>query len=79
MRGAPTPLDRLKRLVDAIERGHFELIEYEAVAVKSETSRYIVTVLLERLVAEGKPNKKPLRQTKVRELIFDDDDDEDVS
>lgn len=76
MRKVPTPLDRLKRLVDAIERGQFELVEYEAVAVKSDPGFYTVTALLERLVAERKSNnKRPPRQSKVRELIFDDDED----
>jgi hypothetical protein len=69
-----TPLERLKRIVDAIERGQFELVEYEAVADKSDRGRYIVTLLLDRLVAPGKPNKKPPRQSKVRELIFDEED-----
>jgi hypothetical protein len=59
-------------MVDAIDRGHFELIECEA--VKSEPGRYTVTVLLERLVTPGTLNKKPVRQSKVRELIFDDED-----
>ena len=75
MRRVPTPLDRLKRLVDAIERGQFELIEYEVAVVKSEPGRYTVGVLLERLIAEGRPNKKPVRQSKVRELIFDEEED----
>ena len=70
----PTELEKLQKLMTAIERGHFELLDFEAVAVKSEPGRYIITVLLERLVAPGKPNKKPPRQSKVRELIFDDED-----
>lgn len=78
MRRALTPLDRIKKTVDAIERGQFELIECEVIVDKSEPGRYTLMVLLERLVAPGKPNKKPVRQSKVRELIFDDDD-EDVS
>ena len=75
MRKALTPLDRLKRIVDAIDRGDFELVEYDAVADKSDRGRYTVTVVLYRLVAitPGKSNKKPPRQTKVRELIFDDE------
>jgi hypothetical protein len=68
-----TPRERLGKMVDAIDRGHFELIECEAVAVTSEPRQYTVTVILERLVAPGAPNKKPLRQSKVRELIFDED------
>ena len=68
-----TPLDRLRKVVDGIERGHFELIECEAVAVTAEPGRINVIVLLERLVAPGKLNKKPPRQSKVRELIFDED------
>jgi hypothetical protein len=68
-----TPLDRLKRIVAAIERGDFELTEYRAIAVVSEPGRYTVTVLLERLVEPGAPNKKPPRQSKVRELIFDEE------
>ena len=79
MRRALTPLDRIKKTVDAIERGQFELIECEVIVDKSEPGRYTLMVLLERLVAPGKPNKKLPRQSKVRELIFDDDDDEDVS
>ena len=77
MRKMLTPLDRLKRLVDAIERRQFELVEYEAVADKSDRGRYTVTVVLDRLVAvtPGKSNKRPPRQSKVRELIFDDDED----
>ena len=75
MRKALTPLDRIKRIVDAIDRGDFELVEYDAVADKSDRGRYTVTVVLDRLVAitPGKANKKPPRQTKVRELIFDDE------
>lgn len=75
MRKALTPLDRIKRIVDAIDRGDFELVEYDAVADKSDRGRYTVTVVLDRLVAitPGKSNKKPPRQTKVRELIFDDE------
>jgi hypothetical protein len=61
-------------LVAAIERGHFELLEFETAAVKSEPGHYTVTVTLERLTAPGKSNKKPPRQSKVRELIFDDED-----
>ena len=74
MRKVPTPRDRLRKLVDAIDRGHFELIECEAVAIKAEPGRYAVTVLLERLVAQGILNKKPVRQSKVRELIFDEEE-----
>ena len=75
MRKALTPLDRIKRIVDAIDRGDFELVEYDAVADKSDRGRYTVTVVLDRLVAitPGKSNQKPPRQTKVRELIFDDE------
>lgn len=75
MRKALTPLDRLKRIADAIDRGDFELVEYDAVADKSDRRRYTVTVVLDRLVAitPGKSNKEPPRQTKVRELIFDDE------
>ena len=73
MRKALTPLARLRRTVEAIERGDFELLECDAVADKSEPGQYIMTVRLERLVARGAPNKKPPRQTKVRELIFDED------
>jgi hypothetical protein len=69
-----TPLARLKKTVDAIECGQFELIECEVIVDKSEPGRYTLMVLLERLVAEGRPNKKkPPRQSKVRELIFDED------
>ena len=74
MRKTVTALDKLKKMMDAIERGHFELIECEAVAIKSEPGQYTVTVLLERLVAERKSNKNVVRQRKVRELIFDDED-----
>ncbi|HZK78027.1 MAG TPA: hypothetical protein VFC35_03905 [Gemmatimonadaceae bacterium] len=74
MRKVPTPLDLLKKTVVAIECGHFELIDCEVVAVKSEPGRYTVVALLERLVAPGSPNKRPPRQSKVRELIFDDGD-----
>ena len=74
MRKALTPLDRLKRMVAAIERGHFELIECGAIADREAgPGRYTVTVLLERLVEESKPNKRPPRQSKVRELIFDEE------
>ena len=74
MKKAVNSRDRLNRVVSAIERGQFELIDCDVVADKSEPGRYVVRVFLERLVAEGKPNKKPPRQTKVRELIFDDED-----
>ena len=67
------PLDRLRKVMDGIERGHFELIECEAVSVPAEPGRINVVVLLERLVTPGRPNKKPVRQSKVRELIFDED------
>lgn len=67
------PLDRLKKMVDAIECGKFELIECKAEAVRSERGQYTVTVVLERLVEESKPNKRPPRQSKVRELIFDEE------
>ena len=74
MRKVPNgPLDRLKRAVTAIDRGEFALLEYEAVADKSEPGQYVMTVRLERLIAQGTPNKKSPRQSKVRELIFDEE------
>ena len=69
-----TSLGKLKRVVDAIERGNFELVEFEAIVDRSQPRLCTVTVILDRLVVPGNSNKKPPRQSKVRELIFDEED-----
>ena len=42
MKKQQTALERLKRMVEGIEKGDFELVEYEAVALRSEPGRYQV-------------------------------------
>ena len=79
MKKQQTALERLKRMVEGIEKGDFELVEYEAVALRSEPGRYVLNVILKRPKAYKlvNPTKRMLRQTKTRELIFADEDDDD--